>query len=76
MGRKTLDLLMEGIDDELNVAGWDPLDRFLNDMIAILVLDASQHIILQLFDNAGLLVDQHMFQCLTQNSVNAHRRVM
>ena len=32
-------LTVESINDELNVFGRDPLDGFLNDMIAVLVFD-------------------------------------
>ena len=75
MCRKALDLLVEGIDDELNVTGWNSLDCFLDNMIAVLVLDAFQHVILEFLDDASLLVNQHMFQCLRFNmSVKRHRK--
>jgi hypothetical protein len=58
---EALDLIVKGIDDKSNVLSWHSLDCFLDDMIAVLVLDTFQYIVLKLFDDARLLVDQYVF---------------
>ena len=68
ISRQTVDLASERIEDKLNVLGRYPLNRFLHDMIAILVSDTFQHIMLQLFDQLGLLVGKDMFECLKQST--------
>jgi hypothetical protein len=61
---EALNLLVEGVDDELDVLRWYSLNCFLNNMVAVLILDAFQYVVLKLFDDAGLLVNQYMLQCL------------
>ena len=39
-----MDLTSEGFNDELDVIGWDSLDSFLNNMIAVLVFDTLEDI--------------------------------
>jgi len=67
MGGEALDLLVEGTDDELDMLGWNSLNCFLNDVVAILILNTFQNIVLKFFHDAGLLVNQNVFQCLKDN---------
>jgi hypothetical protein len=50
MRGENVHLALEGFDDELNVLSWDPLNSFLHNVIAILILNTLQNIDLQLFD--------------------------
>lgn len=54
----------KSIDDELYVLCRDSLDSLLNNMVAILILDAFQHMVFQLFYEQRLLVCKDMFQSL------------
>lgn len=47
-------LSLEGIDNELQGLGLDTLDTFLHYMVAVLVLNALQHVAVQLADNVAL----------------------
>ena len=57
-------LASEHLYNEGDMLCRDSLDRFLNNVIAILILDKFKNIYLQLFNEFGLLVDQNMFKCL------------
>ena len=59
-----MDLSDEGIIDELRVLQRNSLDCLLNHMVAVLVLDALQHMWFDLFDEAGLLIHQDVFESL------------
>lgn len=48
MGRKAVDLVGECVNDELDVLCRYSLNRLLNDVVAVLVLDAFQDVILKL----------------------------
>lgn len=39
-----MDLTSESFYDELDVIGWDSLDGFLNNMIAVLVFDTLEDV--------------------------------
>lgn len=64
VGGKTLNLLMEGIQDELDMLRRNPLDRFLDDMVAVLVPDGFQDVVLEFLHDASLLVDQDVLKSL------------
>ena len=64
MCSKNVDLPSECFDDELNVLGWNSLDGFLDDMVAVLILDTLEDIRLKLPDKLGLLVRKDMFESL------------
>ena len=44
-------LPLEGIDDELEVKRIDALDALLDDVVAVLVLDALEHVSFQFGDD-------------------------
>ena len=50
MGCQGLHLAVERLDDELDVFGRHPLDRLLDDVVAVLVLDALQHVTIEFLD--------------------------
>lgn len=56
MGGKSVDLIIECLDDELYMFGRDPLDSFLDNVISILVFDAFQDMAIQFFDQCCLLL--------------------
>ena len=49
MSRQAMHLPCECVDDELNMFGWDSFDRLLDNVVAILVLDAFKHMVFELF---------------------------
>lgn len=57
-------LTPECFNDELYVFGWDTLNGLLYNVIAILILDALENIGVQLLGKLGLLIGEHMFECL------------
>ena len=61
---KSMDLSLEGLNDELNVLGWNSLDGLLNYVVAILVLDAFQDIWLEFSHKLSLLVGKNVLQGL------------
>ena len=61
---QALDLSGKGMDDKLDVLCWYPLDGLLNDMVAVLVLDTLQDLVLQFLYERCLLIDQDVFDCL------------
>lgn len=67
--RETADTALESLDDELYMLHRDTLNSFLNDVVAILVLDAFQDIFLKLFHQQRLLVSQDVFQGLDSQSL-------
>ena len=64
MSCKCCDLAGERIDDELDMLSRYSFDGFLDDVIAILVFDASENTVLKLLDKAGLLIGENMFESL------------
>ena len=54
----------EGIDNELDVLSGYSFNGFLDHVVAILVLDALQHIVFKFFDQLSLLVSKDMFESL------------
>jgi hypothetical protein len=69
MHRKCLHLTFERLDDELNMFSWNPLDRLLDNVVAVLVFHTLQHMAIELFDQDGLLFGQYVFKCLSKVSV-------
>ena len=61
----------ESIDDELNVLRGYSFNGFLDDMIAVLVLDALHHIVFQFLDKLSLLIGKYMFKGLISVSETA-----
>ena len=64
MRREMMNLAGESIDNECDVLSRDSLDGLLNDMIAVLILDAFQNLVLKLLDQGSLLVNQYMLERL------------
>lgn len=58
-------LSCKGIDDKLYVFCRHSFDGFLNHMVAVLIFDAFQHVVFELFYEQRLLVCKDMFQGLT-----------
>ena len=61
---KSADLTLERVDDELYVLRRDPLNGLLNDMVAVLVAHAFQHVVFQFLYHRCLLVGKNMFESL------------
>lgn len=61
---ESVDLVGKGIEDEVNVLGLASLYRFLDDMVAVLVLDAANNIVFELTDQGSLLIVEDMIECL------------
>lgn len=72
MGGQTVDLACKGIDDELDVLLRDAFDGFLDDVIAILILDALENLMLEFFDEGSLLIGQDVFEGLRRLADVAH----
>jgi hypothetical protein len=68
MHRKRLDLTFECLNYELYVFGRNPLDRFLNHMIAVLIFHTLENMTIKLFDQSGLLFGQDVLECLSNIS--------
>lgn len=64
MCSKLSDVAGEGIDDELDMFGRDPLDGLLDDVIAVLIFDASQNIFLEFLHEGCLLIGQDVLKSL------------
>jgi hypothetical protein len=64
MSCKCCDLPRECFDNELDMLSRDSFDGFLDDMIAILILDALENTVLELLDEASLLVGEDVFKSL------------
>jgi hypothetical protein len=74
MSGQTLDLARKGVDDELYVLGGYPFNSFLDHVIAILILDAFQHVVLKLFDQLRLLVCKDVFKSLDMSAKAQHNK--
>jgi hypothetical protein len=61
---KSVHLASEGIDDKLHVLRGNSFNSFLNDVVAILIPNTFEDVVLQLLDHASLLVSENVFQCL------------
>lgn len=59
-----MDLVCKGVEDEVDVLGFTALDSFLDDMIPILILDASDHLFLEFADQSCLLIVEDVVQSL------------
>ena len=64
VSRQNLHLTSEGVDNELDVLSGYSFNGFLDYVVAILVLDAFQHIVFELFDQLSLLIGKDMFESL------------
>ena len=49
MSSKSVYLSSESIDDKLDMLCWDPLNSLLHDVVAVLILDALQDLVLKFF---------------------------
>jgi hypothetical protein len=56
MGSKDVNLASECFDNKLNVLSWHSLDRFLNNMVSILIFHALQDINLEFLNELRLLI--------------------
>ena len=57
-------LSVEGIDDELNMFGRNPLNSFLNHMVTVLISHACHHVMLELLNQLSLLISKYVLQGL------------
>lgn len=67
---QALHLAGEGIDDELYVLGRHPLDSLLHNVVTVLVFDASQNVLLELFHQGRLLVGKDVLQGLGRSVID------
>lgn len=76
MGSKSIHLPFESVDYKLHILGRNSFDGFLDHVIAILISNTFQDMVLKLLDHRSLLISEDMFQCLYKlaGSVNTHRR--
>lgn len=75
VGGQDVDLASEGINDELYVLGGDPLNGFLDNVIAVLILDALEDVCLQLPNQFCLLVREDVLEGLAVSGIhNVGRR--
>jgi hypothetical protein len=51
-----MDLAFERFNDELNMLRWNSLDGLLDDVVAILILDTLQNVVLELLYELSLLI--------------------
>ena len=64
MGRQCLHLSREGVDNELDVLCGYSFDRFLDDMVAILIFYTLENVLLELLDELCLLIGQDVLEGL------------
>jgi len=62
------DLSGEGIDDKMDVFGWHPFDRLLDNMVAVLIFHTFENVVLEFFDQTGLLIGEYVLKRLTHVS--------
>jgi hypothetical protein len=72
MSRQGLDLADEGGHDERDVLGVNPLDRLLDDMVAVLILDALEDLGLEFLDQGGLLVGEDVLESFLNDTASVH----
>lgn len=65
MCRQRVNLSVEGIDNELDMLSWNPLDSLLDNVVSVLVLDAGEDMSIKLFNELSLLVHKDMFERLS-----------
>lgn len=70
MSCQSVNLTPECFNDELYVLGWDTFNGFLYNVVTILVLDTLENIGVQFLGKLGLLIGEHMFECLERMSLN------
>jgi hypothetical protein len=51
-----MDLAFKSFNDELDVLCWNALDGLLDDVVAVLIFDTLQNVVLKLFHKLSLLV--------------------
>jgi hypothetical protein len=64
---EVLDLASESLEDERYVFGVATFDGLLDDVVSVLVFDASQDILLQFANERSLLIVQYMFESLVKS---------
>lgn len=69
MDTQMLNLASESLEDKRYVVGVTTLDGLLNDMISVLILDASQDIFFQFSNKRGLLIVKYMLESLELQSM-------
>ena len=57
-------LVGKGVDDERDMLGGNALYGLLDHMVTILVLDASQDLVLKLLDEVCLLINEDVLESL------------
>ena len=67
-----VDLVVEGVNDELRVGNRHRLDDLLNDVVAVLVLDALHHMTLELLDQTSLLLARDNLERLLHDTAAIH----
>lgn len=61
-----VDLVGESAKDEVNILGFATFDSFLNDMVAILVLDASYDVVFEFSNKCSLLIIEDVIEGLCE----------
>ena len=74
MDTQMLNLASERLEDERYVFGVATLDGLLDDVVPVLILDASQNIFFQFANERGLLIVEYMFKSLTRSVSGARGR--
>ena len=74
MDTQMLNLASERLEDERYVFGVATLDGLLDDVVPVLILDASQNIFFQFANERGLLIVEYMFKSLTHSVSGARGR--
>ena len=64
---EVLDLASESLEDERYVFGVATFDGLLDDVVSVLVFDASQDILLQFANERSLLIVEYMFESLVKS---------
>lgn len=64
VGCQFLYMTSEGVDDKLDMFSRYSLERFLNHMVPVLILDAFENVVLKFPNQLRLLVGQDVFQSL------------
>lgn len=59
-----MNLVGECIEDKVNVLGFAALNGLLDNMVSVLVFDATRDIVLEFPDQSSLLVVEDVVECL------------
>ena len=72
VGGEGEDLAMEGVDNKLNLLWGDLLDALLDNVVAVLVLNAAEDVAVELFDHGNLLREIDLLQGLLDHPAAVH----